>query len=733
MRPFAITRLTRRLTMNTALIQNATGLAAALCIALMTGSVAATTDVGTREGDGVDPEWSAGILSQIEHEEYRASRFATGFQAPNRAHNLRTHFRSSEIDIRPRLIEAGAASAAWHLTWRTTAWGRANRLVGVESADCQPRLEGEYVTYSRAGLDEWYENKKEGLEQGFALKERPTGEGALLIVGQFGGGVRLDLRPEVGAVDVIDEHGARLVRYGELHVWDSRGEELPSRLEVEGIEVALVIDDAAAVYPVTVDPLVTSPDWTGESNQNGANFGYSVATAGDVNGDGFSDVIVGAYLYDNGEADEGRAFVFHGSAAGLSTTPAWTAESNQAGALFGTSVSTAGDVNGDGFSDVIVGANLYDNIQGNEGWAFAYYGSESGLATTAAWTAESNQSDAYFGFSVATAGDVNGDGFSDVICGAPFYGNEQGEGGAFVYHGSAGGLVTAPAWTAEANQTFAEFGTSVATAGDVNGDGFSDVVVGAIKYDNGETDEGRAFAYNGSAAGLDATPDWTTESNQVGAYFGGAVATAGDVNGDGFSDVIVGAQRYDNLQTNEGVAFAYYGSAVGLGAGADWTDESNLTDGRFGCSVANAGDVNGDGFSDVIVGAHQTANDGQTNEGHAFAYHGSPAGLGDAITAVESVPSPIRRALLGPSSPNPFRGATEIAFTLPATGPTRLAVFDLAGRRAVILVDAVRDAGTHTLRWDGRDAHGAPLSAGVYLLRLEFGGNVEARRVVLAR
>jgi hypothetical protein len=549
------------------------------------------------------------------------------------------------------------------------------------------------------------------------------------------------------------------------------------------------------VYPVIVDPLVTSPDWTGESNQNGAHFGYSVATAGDVNGDGFSDVIVGAYLYDNGEADEGRAFVFHGSAAGLSTTPAWTAESNQAGALFGTSVSTAGDVNGDGFSDVIVGANLYDNIQGNEGWAFAYYGSESGLATTAAWTAESNQSDAYFGFSVATAGDVNGDGFSDVIvgaqlydnvesneggafayygsaaglatifawsaesnqafthlgtsvatagdvngdgfsdviCGAPFYGNDQGEGGAFVYHGSAGGLVTAPAWTAEANQTFAEFGTSVATAGDVNGDGFSDVVVGAIKYDNGETDEGRAFAYNGSAAGLDATPDWTTESNQVGAYFGGAVATAGDVNGDGFSDVIVGAQRYDNLQTNEGVAFAYYGSAVGLGAGADWTDESNLTDGRFGCSVANAGDVNGDGFSDVIVGAHQAANDGQANEGHAFAYHGSPAGLGDAITAVESVPSPTRRALLGPSSPNPFRGATEIAYTLPATGPTRLAVFDLAGRRAVILVDAVRDAGTHTLRWDGRDAHGAPLSAGVYLLRLEFGGNVEARRVVLAR
>jgi hypothetical protein len=88
-----------------------------------------------------------------------------------------------------------------------------------------------------------------------------------------------------------------------------------------------------------------------------------VASAGDVNGDGYSDVIVGAYQFDNGETDEGRAFVYHGSASGLSTTPNWTAESNQAGAFFGASVASAGDVNGDGFSDVIVGAPLFDNGQ----------------------------------------------------------------------------------------------------------------------------------------------------------------------------------------------------------------------------------------------------------------------------------------------------------------------------------------------------------------------------------
>jgi hypothetical protein len=88
---------------------------------------------------------------------------------------------------------------------------------------------------------------------------------------------------------------------------------------------------------------------------------YSVASAGDVNGDGFSDVIVGAHLFDQRlRPNEGAAFVYHGSASGLSTTPNWTAESNQGNAQFGVSVASAGDVNGDGFSDVIVGAYMFD-------------------------------------------------------------------------------------------------------------------------------------------------------------------------------------------------------------------------------------------------------------------------------------------------------------------------------------------------------------------------------------
>ncbi len=316
---------------------------------------------------------------------------------------------------------------------------------------------------------------------------------------------------------------------------------------------AIVVNDDNAVYPVTIDPLSTTANWTAESDQADAGFGFSISTAGDVNGDGYSDVIIGAPLYDNGQTGEGRAFVYHGSASGLSASANWTTESDQAGACFGYSVSTAGDVNGDGYSDVIVGAPQYDNGQTNEGRTYVYYGSSSGLSTSANWTAESNQVSAYFGNCVSTAGDVNGDGYSDVIVGAPQYDNGQtNEGRAYVYYGSSSGLSSSANWTAESDLADALFGNSVSTAGDVNGDGYSDVIVGAYAYTNDQVGEGRAYVYHGSSSGLSASANWTAESDLADALFGNSVSSAGDVNGDGYSDVIVGAFVITTVKQKKG-------------------------------------------------------------------------------------------------------------------------------------------------------------------------------------
>ena len=207
-------------------------------------------------------------------------------------------------------------------------------------------------------------------------------------------------------------------------------------------------------------------------------------------------MIVGAQNFDNGESNEGKVFVYFGSSYGPSSSFNWTAEGNQTDAKFGSCVSSAGDVNGDGFSDVIVGASKFDNGQLDEGGAFLYFGSESGLSSNYNWTFESNQANGQLGISVSTAGDINGDGYSDVIVGAYTYSNGQSaEGSAFLFHGSAAGLSLTPNWTGESNQASSDYGFSVSTAGDVNGDGYSDVIVGAFAYSNGQSNEGRAYIY----------------------------------------------------------------------------------------------------------------------------------------------------------------------------------------------------------------------------------------------
>jgi hypothetical protein len=375
--------------------------------------------------------------------------------------------------------------------------------------------------------------------------------------------------------------------------------------------------------------LLLSIDWTYDGNSVGDELGYAVAAAGDVNGDGYGDVVVGAPKDQraDGVYKEGVVYVFHGSYNGLWDDPDTILGGDSQGSLFGTSVGTAGDVNDDGYDDLIVGAPAYKNGTTTAGGAFVFLGSEDGLHETPGWVFVSDQKDSNLGISVGTAGSVNGDGYADVVVGARWYSGDQVNAGRiYVFYGSDGGLSETPNWMADGDRASAGLGSSVGAAGDVNGDGYDDIIAGAPFYEEGGIEQGAAFVFYGSSTGLGNSPPWIVYGGQEGAEFGTSVGTAGNVNGDAYADVVVGAPYYDGTREDEGAAFGFYGTGSGPGQGYDWSASSRQAESGFGISVATAGDLNDDGFDDVVVGAHHYQRD-QADEGVAFVFHGSTVGL----------------------------------------------------------------------------------------------------------
>ena len=423
----------------------------------------------------------------------------------------------------------------------------------------------------------------------------------------------------------------RYLNYNKLVVVDAKQQQLDAWfVRVSSQHFQIQIEDKNATYPLVIDSLLSgNANTILAGDQSGSQFGWSVSGAGDVNGDGFDDVIVGAWEYDYGGVDGGAVFVFHGGFYGLTNIVGTLLGAEADGDRFGYSISDAGDVNGDGYDDVIVGAPYYSSalFTEEEGRSYIYYGSSNGLTITDVKMLEVDNDNDHFGWSVSGAGDVNGDGYDDVIVGVPKHDNGQvREGAAYIYHGSDAGIIDIAATLLESNQEKAYFGWSVSGAGDVNGDGYDDVIVGSLWYDNGESDEGMAFVYHGSITGISTSVRTQLEANQDYAEFGNSVSDAGDVNGDGYDDVIVGAHFYDNGENDEGVAFVYEGSSHGIDPTAMTLLERNQEAAQFGESVSGVGDVNGDSYGDLIVGAYLYTS-GETEEGASFVYYGSIDGI----------------------------------------------------------------------------------------------------------
>ena len=208
---------------------------------------------------------------------------------------------------------------------------------------------------------EWYANTERGLEQGFTLARPPARGRRIALDLAYTGTLVPRVSSDGQAVEFADPRTGRpLLHFASLHAFDAEGRSLPSHfqaLDRRGVHgLRILVDDLDAAYPITVDPLLTTAAWYGEGNQAQSQFGYSVAPAGDVNGDGYGDLVVGQFGHDGVDRNTGRALLYLGTPSGLQTTASWTAESDLLEARFGNSVAGAGDVNGDGYADVIVGA-----------------------------------------------------------------------------------------------------------------------------------------------------------------------------------------------------------------------------------------------------------------------------------------------------------------------------------------------------------------------------------------
>lgn len=520
------------------------------------------------------------------------SREIGKYKAANFPQNLNAYFNEKGMHLLPIKSE----KQNWHLSMTLAAYGYDGAMKQINPVKSnEMRVSGIRIEYQRDVLTEWYENKEEGLEQGLTLKKPPAekGKNLLKISWEISSLLVPRLDKKGKAIVFLGKEDDAVLHYGGLKAWDANGRVLDAKLVLENTRknrslstISFVVDDTKALYPLTIDPILTqvrklTPDVSPYLGFAEESFGYSVDVSGDT-------IVVGAPHNDEKASNAGAAYIFYRNAGGADN---WgeiakiTASDGKQDDEFGYSVAISGNT-------VVVGGPQNDDNGYNSGAAYIFYRDAGGVDNWGEIVKITARNDDWwetreFGYSVAITGDT-------LAVGAPQY-----YGGVYIFYRNQGGTDNWGEVKKLTGKSSSEFGASVSINGDL-------VLVGAPRDEDNGFNSGSAYIFyrnHGGPNNWGEVKKFTAGDIMAHDWFGKSVAIDNDT-------IVIGVSNKDDIGNSSGVVYIFYrdhGGNDNWGEFKKFTSSDNGGSDRFGQSVSIRGDM-------LVVGANSV-------DGSAYVYY----------------------------------------------------------------------------------------------------------------